>query len=70
MIPHSSITAQRVYEAVVEGMCSTDSPGFCLSCGADADGVEPDARGYTCDVCGDDAVASAQFVLLTVSYVR
>jgi hypothetical protein len=26
--------------------------GFCLACGVEADGVEPDARRYTCDACG------------------
>ncbi len=30
---------------------STDDPGLCLTCGADADGVEPDAQGYDCESC-------------------
>ena len=26
--------------------------GFCLNCGEQAFGIEPDARNYTCDECG------------------
>ena len=30
--------------------------GFCLACGEQADGVEPDARRYECSCCGKRAV--------------
>jgi hypothetical protein len=30
--------------------------GFCLACGNDQPGVEPDARKYTCDHCDADKV--------------
>lgn len=33
-----------------------DSQGFCLACGADAYGVEPDARQYECEACGSPKV--------------
>ena len=29
-----------------------DGAGFCLACGSDAEGVEPDARQYPCAACG------------------
>lgn len=29
-----------------------DDHGFCLACGKDQAGVEPDARKYTCEHCG------------------
>ena len=29
-----------------------DGIGFCLACGALAEGVEPDARCYVCESCG------------------
>lgn len=35
---------------------SHDMAGFCLACGETADGVEPDARRYTCECCGADKV--------------
>jgi hypothetical protein len=30
----------------------SDNLGFCLECGAETDGIEPDARKYRCDECG------------------
>jgi hypothetical protein len=30
--------------------------GLCLACGAEASGVEPDARGYECETCGERKV--------------
>ena len=35
---------------------SEDSAGFCLACGDQADGVEPDARKYECVNCGERRV--------------
>lgn len=32
------------------------SKGWCLNCGKQQDGVEPDARRYTCDKCGEAKV--------------
>ena len=37
-------------------MFGRDNPGFCLSCGDDAEGVEPDAEGHICEGCGAAAV--------------
>ena len=45
---------------------SLDNPGFCTACGADAEGVEPDARGYECEECGAHAVYGAEELLLEV----
>jgi hypothetical protein len=41
-----------------------DDPGFCIACGADAEGVEPDARQYECEACGAHAVYGAEELLL------
>lgn len=38
--------------------------GFCIACGAEAYGVEPDARRYECEVCGKEKVYGAQEILL------
>ena len=38
--------------------------GFCTACGQQADGVEPDARGYECEVCGERAVSGADELLM------
>ena len=37
-----------------------DSMGFCLACGDEAYGVEPDARGYKCESCGQRRVYGAE----------
>jgi len=41
--------------------------GFCASCGDLADGVEPDARNYTCGSCGEPAVFGAEELLMYVA---
>jgi predicted RNA-binding Zn-ribbon protein involved in translation (DUF1610 family) len=61
---HKSITVERVIEAVERRYDSLDNPGFCISCGEDAEGVEPDAREYVCEHCGEKAVYGADELLL------
>lgn len=38
--------------------------GFCIACGEAAFGVEPDARGYDCESCGESKVYGAEELLL------
>lgn len=64
---HPSITIDRVCEAVERSMNSLDNPGFCVACGEDADGVEPDARRYECEHCGKRAVYGAEELLLRLA---
>jgi|TARA_R110000824_G_scaffold148066_2_gene317620 hypothetical protein len=64
---HKSITSDRVYDAVEEQMYGMENPGFCLSCGADHDGCEPDARKYKCHECDKMEVYGAEEVLMMVS---
>lgn len=40
------------------------NPGFCLACGLDCDGVEPDARGYRCESCGAPKVYGLEELLM------
>ena len=65
---HASITEARVLDAMEREMSSLDNPGFCLICGADADGVEPDARRYTCEECDEPFVFGAAEVLMCGYY--
>ena len=53
---HPSITPERIEAVIAE---DTDV-GFCIACGADAEGVEPDARRYRCDACGEHKVYGAE----------
>jgi hypothetical protein len=41
-----------------------DGAGFCMACGAEAYGVEPDARKYECEECGAFKVYGAEEVLM------
>lgn len=61
---HSSITPERVMAAVERHNTTLDNPGFCLACGAEAEGVEPDAENYECEVCGESRVFGAEQLLI------
>jgi predicted RNA-binding Zn-ribbon protein involved in translation (DUF1610 family) len=43
---------------------SGDYLGFCTACGAEAEGVEPDAREYDCDACGKPNVYGAEELIM------
>lgn len=59
-----SITSERICAAVERHNTTLDNPGFCIQCGADAEGVEPDARGYPCEICDAPAVYGAEELLI------
>jgi hypothetical protein len=61
---HHSVTLERVTNAVERALSSLDNPGFCIACGEEQDGCEPDARRYECDTCGAKAVYGAEELLL------
>lgn len=63
---HSSLTADRITEAAERQMFGLDNPGFCLACGAENDGCEPDARSYKCEACGEKKVFGAQELLFMI----
>jgi hypothetical protein len=56
----SKVTLSQVMEAIEADDCQ----GFCLACGAEAFGVEPDARRYECESCGEPKVYGAEEILL------
>ena len=49
---------------VMEAIEADDCRGFCLACGTEAFGVEPDARRYECESCGELKVYGAEEILL------
>ena len=61
---HKSVKLARVMAACERREVSLDNPGFCLACGAEVDGCEPDARDYECDECGETKVYGAMEVLM------
>ena len=54
------ISQSRIMRAVESG----DNLGFCKACGAEAYGVEPDARNYSCESCGQHEVYGAEEMLM------
>ena len=64
---HSSITTDRLLDAVERRETCLDNPGFCTACGEEQDGCEPDARKYECEACGKKAVYGAEEILICIS---
>jgi hypothetical protein len=56
----SKVTLAQVLAAIESG----DYMGFCLACGAEQEGVEPDARKYKCEACGEDKVYGCEELLI------
>ncbi len=61
---HQDVTLERVTDAVERSHTGLDNPGFCIRCGAEADGVEPDACRYECESCGEAGVYGAEELLM------
>ena len=58
---------------VFKAECSGDEVqdgtlGFCIACGEEVNGVEPDARKYECECCGQPKVYGLE-ELLMMGYV-
>jgi hypothetical protein len=59
-------SGKRVFRPVLtaQEFQESDNMGFCISCGETADGVEPDARRYECDLCGEDRIYGLEELLI------
>jgi hypothetical protein len=54
------VLTENEYRAILD-----DNIGFCLACGQETiGGVEPDARRYTCESCGEPKVFGLEELLL------
>ena len=58
------IPFEQLEAAIEDG----DYVGFCLACGEEADGVEPDASNYKCESCGEFQVHGAEEILILGDY--
>ena len=54
-----AVTLDQVIDAIESG----EYIGLCIACGTESYGVEPDARKYPCEECGENAVYGAQELL-------
>ncbi len=50
------VSVAMVFKACERRRTTLDDPGFCIACGNEQSGCEPDARGYQCEACGTFAV--------------
>lgn len=64
------ITMEQLADALNRSEFGTDNPGFCLACGEEQEGCEPDARNYLCESCGKHRVFGAQEILLMGAFKR
>jgi len=56
--------AKVTLEQILAAVEADDCLGFCLACGAEAHNIEPDARRYVCESCGERRVYGAEELLL------
>jgi hypothetical protein len=60
------LTVEDIMGAYEGSLTSLDNPGFCMACGEEHDDVEPDARNYKCESCGEDSVFGAEDLVLRI----
>lgn len=63
---HHSITLRKLEKAVRSEMFGLENPGFCIACGSEHGGCEPDAREYPCGSCGKKTVYGAQEIMMEI----
>jgi hypothetical protein len=71
MITYKAKSGKMQYKPSLEELEEMDKnqQGFCLACGEIYDGVEPDARRYDCEACGNSKVyGAAELALLGICY--
>jgi hypothetical protein len=64
---NAKVTAEVVAEACERYQTTLDNPGFCISCGHEVGGVEPDARRYKCEACGEPHVYGAEELMMEMA---
>jgi hypothetical protein len=52
------------FDRLMEMIHNDELAGFCIACGEETDGIEPDARNYHCDACNKPKVFGAPEILL------
>jgi hypothetical protein len=63
---HPTVSEERIVDAVERYATTLDNPGFCLSCGAEQGGCEPDMRRGKCEHCNERQVYGAEELLIRI----
>jgi len=59
---------QRItFDQLISAVQSGEDMGFCIACGAEHYGIEPDARKYDCEECDLPKVYGAEELLIMIS---
>jgi len=58
------LTMERIMEAMEENTFGLSNTGFCIACGSEQEGCEPDACKYKCESCGEYKVYGAEELLI------
>jgi hypothetical protein len=66
MLPRKEWSKKVTTGKILRAVERDDSTGFCLACGAEQGGCEPDARGYKCDGCDEMQVYGAEELMFVV----
>ncbi len=64
---HKKLTDDEIMAAAERRQMTLDDPGFCLICGLEHLGVEPDARNYSCEGCGAEQVFGVEELVLVIA---
>ena len=57
---------KKLHQFLLEDIARADNEmnGFCIACGHEQHGCEPDARKYECEACEENHVYGAQEIVL------
>lgn len=64
---HKSLTDEVVLGAQKRRETTLDNPGFCLVCGIEAEGCEPDAHNYEYESCGAKQVFGVEELVMEIA---
>ena len=62
------LTKLQILDRAMEMSGEDNNEGICLTCGAETDGVEPDARAVPCGSCGAHNVYGAEAIIIRLAH--
>lgn len=63
-MPEFKLPSKLKLTDIIQAVSEDRNAGFCLNCGEEVEGVEPDARRYECEACGEPLVYGAEELLI------
>lgn len=66
MTAREEVLEHLTEDQIVDAVEADDNLGFCIACGEETSGVEPDARCIQCEDCLEHKVFGAEELLLII----